>query len=317
MIRIGSRGSALARWQADHIATRLRQLGEEVSIEILVTTGDRVQNAPFLQVGTKGMFTREIEDALAEGRIDLAVHSLKDLPTKLDSTFVIAAIPERADPRDALVSMEGLSFSALPERAIVGTSSLRRQAQLRHLRADLDVRELRGNVDTRLRKLKEGHYDAIVLAAAGLDRLQQAVGCVGERFSMDTMCSAPGQGALAIECRANDNSMRKIVATLDHYATRFAVTAERSALETLEGGCHVPIGMYCGPMEHGWRMTGVVVHPDGSAILREHMDWNCDPSALHVAEEQGRQIALRLLDRGAANFLASIESSRTIESSPA
>ena len=225
MIRIGSRGSALARWQAEHIATQLRERGEEVSIELLVTTGDRVQTAPFLQVGTKGMFTKEIEEALADKRIDLAVHSLKDLPTVLDFTFVLAAIPERADARDAFVSIDHDSLHALPAGAIVGTSSLRRQALLRSLRPDLDVRELRGNVDTRLRKLQERQYDAVVLASAGLERLRQTH-WIRERFSSETMCPAPGQGALAIECRTDDAPTRALLTPLDHAPTHFAVTAE-------------------------------------------------------------------------------------------
>ena len=223
MIRIGSRGSALARWQADHIAAELRDRGHQVSIEILVTTGDRVQHAPFMQVGTKGMFTKEIEEALADERIDLAVHSLKDLPTELSEEFIIAAIPKRADARDAFVSVRHENFAALPPGAVVGTSSLRRQAQLRALRADLDIRELRGNVDTRLRKLHEGQYDAIILAAAGLDRLGLAAD-VKELFSPQQMCPAAGQGALAIECRTNDNATRAVVSALDDPAAHFAVT---------------------------------------------------------------------------------------------
>ena len=303
MIRIGSRGSALARWQAEHIAAKLRELGEDVSIEILVTTGDRVQQAPFMQVGTKGMFTKEIEEALAEGRIDLAVHSLKDLPTELQDTFVLAAIPQRADARDAFVSLRYESSSALPQGAIVGTSSLRRQALLRTLRPDLVIRELRGNVDTRLRKLQEGQYDAVVLAAAGLDRLQQTQ-WVRERFSPQTMCPAAGQGALAIECRAKDDETRNVVASLDHAPTRFAVTVERAALATLEGGCHVPIGVHCGPVERGWQITAVVAHPDGSRILREHMQLQGAEHDLTVGQDAGVTIAHRLLQRGAGKFLA-------------
>ena len=303
MIRIGSRGSALARWQAEHIAAILRELGEDVSIEILVTTGDRAQQAPFMQVGTKGMFTKEIEEALAEGRIDLAVHSLKDLPTELQDTFVLAAIPQRADARDAFVSLRYESFSALPQGAIVGTSSLRRQALLRTLRPDLVIRELRGNVDTRLRKLQEGQYDAVVLAAAGLDRLQQTQ-WVRERFSPQIMCPAAGQGALAIECRAKDDETRNVVAALDHAPTRFAVTVERAALATLEGGCHVPIGVHCGPVEQGWQITAVVVYPDGSRILREHMQLRGAEHDLTVGQDAGVTIAHRLLQRGAGKFLA-------------
>jgi hydroxymethylbilane synthase len=303
VIRIGSRGSALARWQGDHIAAELRQRGHEVSIEILVTTGDRVQHAPFMQVGAKGMFTKEIEEALADRRIDLAVHSLKDLPTELPEHFALAAIPPRADARDAFVSVRYESFSALPLGAVVGTSSLRRQAQLRVLRADLDIRELRGNVDTRLRKLHQGGYDAIILAAAGLDRLGLAAD-VKQRFSSNLMCPAAGQGALAIECRTEDNATRTILSALDDSPTRFAVLAERAALATLGGGCHLPVGVYCAPLRDGWTIVGVVARPDGSQILREQMDLRQkDPSP----KETGSALADRLLGRGAAEFLAAAE----------
>jgi hydroxymethylbilane synthase len=303
VIRIGSRGSTLARWQADHIAAELRKRGQKVSIEILVTTGDRVQHAPFMQVGTKGMFTKEIEEALADRRIDLAVHSLKDLPTELSEHFVLAAIPKRADARDAFVSVRHKSFSALPSGAVVGTSSLRRQAQLRALRADLEIRELRGNVDTRLRKLHEGQYDAIVLAAAGLDRLGLAAD-VKELFSSQQMCPAAGQGALAVECRTDDTATRSIVAALDHAATHFAVDVERAALATLGGGCHLPVGVYCAPAKNGWSITGVVAVPDGSRILREQMELSQESMS---AEDAGHAIAHRLLARGAAEFLTAIE----------
>lgn len=303
MIRIGSRGSALARWQADHIAAELRDRGHQVSIEILVTTGDRVQHAPFMQVGTKGMFTKEIEEALADERIDLAVHSLKDLPTELSEEFVIAAIPKRADARDAFVSVRHKNFAALPPGAIVGTSSLRRQAQLRALRSDLDIRELRGNVDTRLRKLHEGQYDAIILAAAGLDRLGLAAD-VKELFSPQQMCPAAGQGALAIECRTKDDATRAVVSTLDDVATHFAVQVERVALATLGGGCHLPVGVYCESANSGWSVIGVVARPDGSQILREQMELHQDRPA---AEDAGRAMANRLLARGAAEFLAAAE----------
>lgn len=308
MTRIGSRGSALARWQAEHIAGQLRSRGHQVSIEILVTTGDRMQQAPFLEVGTKGMFTREIEEALADGRIDLAVHSLKDLPTVLGEGFVIACIPSRADPRDAFVSVRYDSFGLLPQGAVVGTSSLRRQAQLRVLRPDLDVRELRGNVDTRLRKLQEGRYDAIVLAAAGLDRLDQTQ-WVRERFSPQAMCPAAGQGALAIECRAGDGATAAMVAGLDHSATRFAVTVERAALATLEGGCHLPVGIHCENTAAGWMVAATVAHPDGSRVLREEMqiaEAQADSVQEEVAraETAGRAIAHRLLARGAGEILS-------------
>ena len=303
MIRIGSRGSALARWQSDHIAAELRNRGHQVSIEILVTTGDRLQRAPFMQVGTKGMFTKEIEEALADERIDLAVHSLKDLPTELPEHFVVVAIPQRADARDAFVSVRHKDFAALPPGAIVGTSSLRRQAQLRALRSDLQIVELRGNVDTRLRKLHQGQYDAIILAAAGLDRLGLAAD-VKELFSSQLMCPAAGQGALAIECRTDDKSTRAIVAALDHAPTNFAVHVERAALAALGGGCHLPVGVYCAPAGNGWTITGVVARPDGSQVLREQMERSAESAS---AEDAGRAMADRLLARGAAEFLAAVE----------
>jgi hydroxymethylbilane synthase len=303
LIRIGSRGSALARWQADHIAAELRDRGHQVSIEILVTTGDRVQHAPFMQVGTKGMFTKEIEEALADERIDLAVHSLKDLPTELSEEFTIAAIPKRADPRDAFVSVRRENFAALSSGAVVGTSSLRRQAQLRGLRSDLDIRELRGNVDTRLRKLHLGQYDAIILAAAGHI-------CCGDNSSFTSAARpsrsspAAGQGALAIECRTKDDATRAVVSALDDAAAHFAVLVERAALATLGGGCHLPVGVYCEPANNGWTVMGVVARPDGSQILREQMELHQERTS---AEDAGRAMANRLLARGAAEFLAAAE----------
>lgn len=312
MIRIGTRGSTLARWQAEHVAGKLRELGQDVAIEILVTTGDRMQQAPFLQVGAKGMFTKEIEEALADGRIDLAVHSLKDLPTELPEQFTIAAIPRRADARDAFVSIKYEDFSALPQRAVVGTSSLRRQAQLRALRPDLDVRELRGNVDTRLRKLQADQYDAIVLAAAGLERLQQ-MQWVRERFSTRQMCPAAGQGALAIECRACDDATRAIVATLDHKPTRFAVTVERTALARLEGGCQLPVGVHCEAADGGWKVTAMVARPDGSQILWEEMQLDGVEKSDAQARDAGARMSDRLLQRGAAELLAPVAVTRREE----
>lgn len=311
MIRIGSRGSALARWQAEHIAGRLRELGNQVVIEILTTTGDRMRHSPFQQVGTKGMFTKEIEEALKEDRIDVAVHSLKDLPTELQTEFILAAIPKRADARDAFVSVRYKNTSDMPAGAIVGTSSLRRQALLRSLRPDLQVRELRGNVDTRLKKLQSGEYDAIVVAAAGLDRLEQAQ-WVRERFTPQQMCPAPGQGALAVECRNCDQATIAAVAALDDSITRFAVTAERVALGALEGGCHVPIGVHCEPFESNWKLTAVVVRPDGSSVLREEMHFDGADVNPERARDSGREIANRLLHRGAGEILANVGSTENL-----
>src|ERR1035438_3222985 len=239
-LRIGSRGSQLALWQANHIAGLLRGHGHEVEIEIIKTTGDRLQEVTFAQVGSKGMFTKEIEEALAEGRVDLAVHSLKDLPTELPEPFVLAATPRRVDPRDVRVSVKYGSLAELPQGARVGTSSQRRRAQLKALRPDIVAVEFRGNVDTRLRKLAEGRVDAILLAAAGLDRLEKTQ-WVRERLELKDFCPAAGQGSLGIETRKDDVATIAAVAFLDDAATRFAVTDERAALAALGGGCQVPI----------------------------------------------------------------------------
>ena len=245
-LRIGSRGSQLALWQANHIATLLRGQGHAVEIEIIKTTGDRLQEVTFAQVGSKGMFTKEIEEALAEGRVDLAVHSLKDLPTELAEPFALAATPPRVDPRDAFVSAHYPNLAALPPGARVGTSSQRRRAQLKALRPDLHPVEFRGNVDTRLRKLGEGQVEAILLASAGLDRLGKTE-WVRERLEPKDFCPAAGQGSLGIETRNGDEATIAALAFLDDPATRFAVTAERAALAALGGGCQVPIGIHCRP----------------------------------------------------------------------
>ena len=297
-LRIGSRGSQLALWQANHVAERLRARGHEVSIEIIRTTGDAMQNLTFTQVDAKGIFTKEIEDALAEGRIDLAVHSLKDLPTALDGLFTLAAIPERADASDAFVSMRYESFAALPAGSRVGTSSLRRQAQLRAQRQDLEYIEFRGNVDTRLRKLAEGQAEAVILAAAGLERLNRTEH-IRELFPALILCPAAGQGALAIETRADDAQTIASLSFLDHAATRFAVTAERAALAALGGGCQVPIGIYCEGAGEGFLIAGVVAAPDGTSILRAELEHQRGASA----EALGEKLARRLLKQGADRLL--------------
>ena len=302
MIRIGSRGSQLALWQANHIADALRRAGHEVTIEIIRTTGDALQNVAFNKVGTKGMFTKEIEEALLANKIDLAVHSLKDLPTELAAPFTIAAIPPRIDPRDAFVSVKYASFAALPSGARIGTSSLRRQSQLLAQRRDVELVEFRGNVDTRLRKLSEGVVDAVILASAGLERLERTE-WIRERFSSLVLCPAPGQGALAIETRADDPETLAAVAFLDDAPSRFAVTAERAALAELGGGCHVPIGVYCEPSPAGYIVTGVVAHPDGSALVRAELDHQREQSA----EELGQKLAHRLMEQGAREILGAVQ----------
>jgi hydroxymethylbilane synthase len=307
-LRIGSRGSQLALWQANHIAGLLRGEGHSVEIEIIKTTGDRLQEVTFAQVGSKGMFTKEIEEALAAGRIDLAVHSLKDLPTELPEPFALAATPPRVDPRDVFVSVHYENLAALPQGAKVGTSSQRRRAQLKALRPDIDSIEFRGNVDTRLRKLAEGQVDAILLAAAGLDRLGKT-DWVRERLKPKDFCPAAGQGALGIETRKDDAATIAAVAFLDDAATRFAVTAERAALAALGGGCQVPIGIYCRaslqtavgsgiePMDE---IFAVVADPESGLAVRVSLSvprTNPDPAALGVLAAQ------KLLELGAGALL--------------
>ena len=304
-LSIGSRGSQLALWQANHIAALLRNEGHSVDIKIIKTTGDRLQEVTFAQVGSKGMFTKEIEEALADGSVDLAVHSLKDLPTDLPEPFTLAATPERVDPRDVFVSVNYENLAALPQGARVGTSSQRRRAQLKAVRPDIQAVEFRGNVDTRLRKLAEGQVDAILLAAAGLDRLEKTE-WIRQRLEPQVFCPAAGQGALGIETRKNDAVTMTAVAFLNHAATRFAVTVERAALAALGGGCQVPIGIHCRAGEAQgtelWdEVFAVVAAPEtGQAVRVYHRvpHAGADPVSL------GRLVAQKLMDAGAGPLLA-------------
>jgi hydroxymethylbilane synthase len=268
LLRIGSRGSQLALWQANHVKTLLEARGHKVEIDIIRTTGDRITDVALAEVGTKGMFTKEIEEALAENRIDLAVHSLKDLPTDLPHGFEIAAIPEREDARDAFCSQKYASIGELPNQARVGTSSLRRQAQMKALRPDLDVHPLRGNVDTRLRKLEAGEYDAVILAAAGLNRLKKRE-CIRQLLAANLICPAAGQGALAIEIRKDDLVVRQHVAFLDDDAARSTTACERALLNRMGGGCQVPIGAFAELINGRLHLEAIVARPDGTRALRE------------------------------------------------
>jgi hydroxymethylbilane synthase len=297
-LRIGSRGSQLALWQANHIAARLRERGHEVEIEIIKTTGDKITDVALAQVGTKGMFTKEIEEALAENRVDLAVHSLKDLPTELPGGFEIAVVPEREDPRDVFCSLRFGSIEQLPSLARVGTSSLRRHAQLKALRPDIEILPVRGNVDTRLRKLEAGEYDAIILAAAGVRRLGQTE-LVKQIIPADLMCPAAGQGALAIEIRAGDSNTRQHVAFLDDPAARATTTCERALLSSLGGGCQVPIGALAEVRGVALHLEAVVARPDGTKILRESGDGEA-PFLL------GETVGEILLERGADEILEEV-----------
>jgi hydroxymethylbilane synthase len=297
-LKIGSRGSQLALWQANHISALLRERGHQVELEIIKTTGDKILDVALAQVGTKGMFTKEIEDALAEKRVDLAVHSLKDLPTELPKGFELVAITERVNPRDVFLSVHYDCVDALPKGAKVGTSSLRRQAQLKAFRSDLVIHPLRGNVDTRVRKLEEGEYDAIILAAAGLTRLGKTQ-LVKEYLSEDFMCPAAGQGALGIEIRAGDAKMREYLAFLNNADSRAATICERTLLNKLGGGCQVPIGAFAEVKDGKLHLTGVVARPDGSEVLREQQSGS-DPIAL------GEIVGDTLLKRGADKILEDV-----------
>ena len=302
-LRIGSRGSQLALWQANHISALLRASGHEVESEIIHTTGDKIADVPLAMVGAKGglgkgIFTKEIEDALAVGRVDLAVHSLKDLPTELPPGFEIAAVTKREDPRDAFCSRHYSSIQDLPQGARVGTSSLRRQAQLKAVRRDLDIHPLRGNVDTRLRRLEEGEYDAIILASAGLKRLGKTE-LVKQIIAAEVMCPAAGQGALAIEIRKGDDTIRQHLEFLNDPAARAATSCERALLTRLGGGCQVPIGAFAEMRSGTLHLESVVADPDGFKVLRDSRDGD-DP------EKLGQEAGLALLARGGGQILEAV-----------
>ena len=297
-LRIGSRGSQLALWQANHISALLREQGHTVELEIIKTTGDKITDVALAKVGTKGMFTKEIEEALAAGRVDLAVHSLKDLPTALPPGFEIAAITTRQNPRDVFLSVKYDSIDALPHGGKVGTSSLRRQAQLKVIRPDLFLFPLRGNVDTRIRKLEEGQYDAIILAAAGLFRLGKTE-LVKQVIDEETMCPAAGQGALGIEIREGDTKMRELLAFLNDEASRATTTCERALLNKLGGGCQVPIGAFAEKDGNVLRLTAICARPDGTEIIREVQTGN-DPVEL------GERVGETILRRGGDQILREV-----------
>ncbi|MFZ0212999.1 MAG: hydroxymethylbilane synthase [Candidatus Acidiferrales bacterium] len=297
-LRIGTRGSKLALWQAGHIRERLeRECGWASEMVIIKTSGDKFESAAVAAIGGKGIFIKEIEDALLDRRIDLAVHSMKDVPTETPRGLLFPAITEREDPRDCLISRRGETLQKLPQGACIGTSSLRRQSQLRYFRPDLRVADLRGNVDTRLRKVEEGGVDAIVVAKAGLDRLGFS-GKITEVISAEIMVPAVGQGALAIEMRDDASGLMETLAGFDHPPTRAAVTAERALLAELEGGCQVPLGAWA-RMENGTlRMDARVLAADGSECIER-----CASGSADDAEKIGRRLAQELLDAGADRLL--------------
>ena len=298
---IGSRGSKLALWQAEQARQRLLDLNRQIDvrIEIIKTTGD-VKNDPLSVIGGKGVFTKELEDALLDGRIDLAVHSLKDLPTVLPDRLSISAICEREDARDALVlrsNFENASLAGLPAGAVVGTSSQRRLSQLKGLRGDVEVKDLRGNVDTRIRKLDEGQYDAVILATAGLVRLglQERISA---RIAVTEMLPAVGQGAVAIETRSDNEAAVAATRKLDHRETRVACLAERAFLRSLGGGCQFPIAAHAVVDGDTLKLDGLVARPDGSEILRDSLS-----GPVNDSERLGAQLAEHMLSQGAKSLL--------------
>jgi hydroxymethylbilane synthase len=297
-LRIATRGSKLARWQADWVACRLRSGGHGVEIIEIATRGDVDQSGAIGDIGSPGVFTKEIQRAVLAGDADVAVHSLKDLPTDPVEGLVLAAVPARESAADVLTSTLASSLAELPRGARVGTGSLRRQAQLRHTRPDLQVLAVRGNVDTRLRKLDEGQFDALVLAKAGLMRLGLAAR-IAQELPSEIMLPAVGQGALGIECRADDPTTLAALAALDDRATHAAVVAERALLAELRGGCLAPIGALALASGGQLELTAVVLSPDGARRLFER-----DTAPIKEPAQLGQQVANSLLARGAADLIA-------------
>lgn len=298
IIRLGSRGSTLALWQAEHVRAAVeRHTGRSVEITRIKTTGDVILDVPLSKVGGKGLFVKEIEEALLSNRVDLAVHSMKDVPTDLPAGLEISCITKREDPRDAFLSVTHARFEDLPQGARVGTSSLRRQTQILGLRPDLSVGQLRGNLDSRIRKMEEGKYDAILLAAAGLRRLGWD-GKIRQYLPVDVSIPAIGQGALGIEIRSDDGRTREAVAFLDDRETSLAVRAERGFLKRLEGGCQVPIAAHGTVNGDTVSLSGLIGKPDGTRILR-----GCRGGSVSDPEGVGVVLAEELLSRGGREIL--------------
>lgn len=312
---VGTRSSQLALWQADFVIGELRKRYPDLTIEkrLMTTKGDKILNAPLAKIGGKGLFTKELETAMLAGEIDIAVHSLKDMPVVVPEGLVITAVTERADAGDALVSQRYGSFGALPEGAKVGTSSLRRRAQLLHARPDLQIVDLRGNVNTRLRKLEEENFDGIILACAGLKRLGFG-GRIRQVLPQSLCLPAVGQGALAIESRIDDRETRELLSFLDDGITRACTAAERGFLATVEGGCQVPVGVYAQPVDNAdiledahtgkaeaIRVEAVIASLDGRKLFRDSVEGAADE-----AENLGISLANKLLDMGGREILRSL-----------
>ncbi|MFW1952359.1 hydroxymethylbilane synthase [Acinetobacter beijerinckii] len=301
-LKIATRQSPLALWQAEHIRFRLNELYPDLTVELVkfVTQGDKILDTPLAKIGGKGLFVKELEAALLDGRADLAVHSMKDVPMHLPENLSLAVICEREDPLDAFVSNQYSNFDELPLGAKVGTSSLRRKCQILQLRPDLEIIDLRGNVGTRLSKLDDGLYDAIILASAGLKRLGLADRI---RHSLDPVISLPavGQGALGLECRENDHELLALIQPLQHQETSICVRAERAFNAYLEGGCQVPIAGYATLVNAQLKIEGRVGSVDGKTLLKEALEGSADE-----AEQLGEQLAQRLLAQGAGELLKAL-----------
>jgi len=306
-IRIGTRASALALWQAEWVKSELEKKypGVTVTLTKIKTTGDKILDVPLAKVGGKGLFVKEIEEAMLANEIDIAVHSMKDVPTFFPDGLHLSCITKREDARDALLTRNKVAFKDLPQGANVGTSSLRRQAQLMSVRPDFVIHQLRGNVDTRLRKLKEGQYDAIILAAAGVNRLGLAEN-VSEYLSPELSLPAIGQGALGIECRVDDRELNDMISFFNHTDTRTCVTGERALLRRLEGGCQVPIACYGQVLAGKLKLIGLVGSVDGKRIVKDSIEG--DPEK---AEKLGVTLAEKLLSQGADVILREVYGNTT------
>lgn len=306
-IIVGSRQSALALTQTKWVIRQLEALGLPFEFEIkkIVTKGDKIVDVTLSKVGGKGLFVKEIEQALLDKEIDMAVHSMKDMPALLPDGLTIGCIPKRVDVRDVLISKDGKTMDELPQGAIIGTSSLRRGAQLLAYRPDFKIKWIRGNIDTRIKKLKEEDYDAIILAAAGLERMEWK-GEITQFIPVDISLPAVGQGALSIECRENDEELLDLLSRFNHRETEIAVQAERAFLNTLEGGCQVPIGAYGQINEQGnITLTGLVADPDGKVVLKEALEGS-------TPVELGRSLAQRLIEQGASEILDKVRTENHI-----
>jgi hydroxymethylbilane synthase len=304
-LRIGTRGSLLAKWQAESVRKQLfAKAGVETEIVIIKTSGDKLQSSSLSQIGGKGIFIKELEEALLEEAIDLAVHSVKDVPTDTPSRLMFPAVCRRDDVRDCLVGANGTTLGSLRQGARVGTGSLRRQAQLRHIRPDLDVRDLRGNVDTRLRKVESGEYEAVMLAKAGLDRLGWSAR-ITETLAPEVFLPAVGQGAIAVECRLKDTEAAEIVGGLDDAETRTAIIAERSLLAALHGGCQVPLGAWARIERGELVLEACVCSVDGLQYVKQRAT-----SAPEKAAELGGQMANLLMEAGAQSILEEVSRQR-------